>query len=312
MTPNGSSGKSFCREISRLLIAWIEESPLKTISLKAIHIMPALLLQKPSKNSKAKDHTEALTRRLNLWQKGEFIKLLEEAETIQSRLPKPTGKKDIATISRQFKDQMQKGNINGAIKVLTNNMAGGVLPLNEETLTALKQKHPEASGVVEETLLQGPIKPIHPIVFDIIDENLILKAAKATKGGAGPSGMDADGWRKVLVSRVYGDAGKDLRRAYAKFVKVLCVKEIEDASLEAYLGCRLVPLNKNPGLRPIGVGEVLRRIAGKVVMFAAKKDVMESCCDVQMCSGHEAGCEAAIHAMKSIFEGEEAESWSSR
>ena len=26
-----------------------------------------------------------------------------------------------------------------------------------------------------------------------------------------------------------------------------------------------MPLNKNPGLRPIGVGEVLRRISGKVV-----------------------------------------------
>ena len=35
-------------------------------------------------------------------------------------------------------------------------------------------------------------------------------------------------------------------------------------SIKSFTACRLIPLSKNPGLRPIGVGEVLRRIAGKV------------------------------------------------
>lgn len=37
-------------------------------------------------------------------------------------------------------------------------------------------------------------------------------------------------------------------------------------SLQAFLACRLVPLDKQPGLRPIGFGEVLIRISTKVVM----------------------------------------------
>ena len=32
---------------------------------------------------------------------------------------------------------MQKGNINGALKVLTNNMNGDILPLTDETLQLL-------------------------------------------------------------------------------------------------------------------------------------------------------------------------------
>ena len=36
----------------------------------AIMVMPSILLQKPSKTSKAKDHTEALERRLQLWRQG--------------------------------------------------------------------------------------------------------------------------------------------------------------------------------------------------------------------------------------------------
>ena len=42
-------------------------------------------------------------------------------------------------------------------------------------------------------------------------------------------------------------------------------------------------------------------------MFIAKKDVIESCSNVQMCSGHEADCEAAFNAMKEMFEHEESE-----
>ena len=47
MLPNGSSGKNYIREITRLMNQWVEGSPMKNISLKAIHIMPSILLQKP-------------------------------------------------------------------------------------------------------------------------------------------------------------------------------------------------------------------------------------------------------------------------
>ena len=116
----------------------------------------------------------------------------------------------------------------------------------------------------------------HPIIFAEIDEELVLKAAKLTKGGSGPSGMDADSWRKIFVSKVYGESARDLRRSFAAVIKKICTDDIADNSLESFLACRLVPLNKNPGLRPIGVGEVLRRIAGKCVMSIVKENVLES------------------------------------
>ena len=105
-------------------------------------------------------------------------------------------KRDIESISKRFKDQMQNGNVNGAIKILTNNMGGGVLPLNDETLELLRQKYPEGKRAVEDAVLQGPIPTANPSVYDVIDEALVLKAAQITKGGSGPSGMDAEGWRK--------------------------------------------------------------------------------------------------------------------
>ena len=34
---------------------------------------------------------------------------------------------------------------------------------------------------------------------------------------------------------------------------------------------RVIPLDKNPGLKPIGAGEVLRRITGKVIVSVFEK-----------------------------------------
>ena len=53
---SGSCAKRYIKETTRLLNEWIHNSPLNRISYKAVMLMPNLLLQKPSKGSKSKDH----------------------------------------------------------------------------------------------------------------------------------------------------------------------------------------------------------------------------------------------------------------
>ena len=61
-------------------------------------------------------------------------------------------------------------------------------------------------------------------------------------------------------------------------------------SVEAYTACRLIPLNKNPnGIRPIGIGEVLRRIIGKAIIAEIKPEIMKSAGCLQLCAGQKAG-----------------------
>ena len=139
-------------------------------------------------------------------------------------------------------------------------------------------------------------------MFAGIDEEMIRKATIKTKGGSGPSGMDADGWR-ILCSNNFGDANVDLRKALANFIKKICT-EVSAVSIEAFVAYRLIPLDKNPGLRPIEVGEILRRITGKVIVSVLKKEVVSSAGSLQVCAGQEAGSEPAIHAMEKIFKEE--------
>ena len=63
----------------------------------------------------------------------------------------------------------------------------------------------------------------------------------------------------------------------------------------------MITLDKQPGLRPIGVGEVLRRLAGKAVMILLKNYVLQAAGLLQLCKWQVAGSEAAIRAMYEIF-----------
>ena len=57
----------------------------------------------------------------------------------------------------------------------------------------------------------------------------------------------------------------------------------------------MIPLDKHPGLSPIGVGEILKRITGKVVVSVLRNDVTASVGSLQIWAGHDAGCEAAVY-----------------
>ena len=81
----------------------------------------------------------------------------------------------------------------------------------------------------------------------------------------------------------------------------LCTEHIDPTSISTLTNCRLIPLDKNPGVRPIGIGEVLRRIMGKAVVMLLKPEILDTVGPLQLSAGQEGGCEAACHAMSDIF-----------
>jgi hypothetical protein len=70
--------------------------------------------------------------------------------------------------------------------------------------------------------------------------------------------------------------------------------------LESYASCRLIPLGKNPRIRPIGVDEVLRRIIGKTINSFLMEEIKQAVGPLQVCAGYSTGIEAAIHAMSQM------------
>ena len=128
----------------------------------------------------------------------------------------------------------------------------------------------------------------------------------ANKRFEGFSGVDANGFRRILASKSFKKSGTDLCAAIATMTRHLCTEFIDPLGIEAILANRLIPLDKGEGaVRPIGVGEVMRRIMGKCVMHVTKPDVIDASDSLQVCAGHKSVSEAAIHAMRNIFEADE-------
>ena len=46
--------------------------------------------------------------------------------------------------------------------------------------------------------------------------------------------------------------------------------------LQPLLNCRLIALDKNPGVRPTGIGETSRQIIAKAVLQVVRQDVMDA------------------------------------
>ena len=68
---------------------------------------------------------------------------------------------------------MFMGKVNAAIKLLSNESNGGILPINDEILKSLQQKHPEAQPEFEDLIIEGPIDEVNPATFNGIDGALI-------------------------------------------------------------------------------------------------------------------------------------------
>ena len=109
--PMGRVGKEFVNELSRLFSAFASSSSMESVALRATIVLPILLLQKPHRRSRAKDHTACLKRRLLQWKDGNLNELVREGRTIQSHLLKFNTPAAKETFSCSFANPMFAGKL---------------------------------------------------------------------------------------------------------------------------------------------------------------------------------------------------------
>ena len=66
-------------------------------------------------------------------------------------------------------------------------------------------------------------------------------------------------------------------------------------------------VDKCPGVRPIGIGEVLRRITGRIIIDCVRQDLTSLGGNMQLCLGEKCGIEHAIHSLRHSFDDPENE-----
>ena len=226
----------------------------------------------------------------------EINKLLREGRIIQSRIGKLKASES-PDRSKVFAKLVLEGQINSALRFLSETSSGGVVSLTDEVMSQLKQKHPNPQSAKLDSLLLGPIDDQYP-------ESVYIQ--RLTARCTGPSGVDANGFRRILACKSFKQSSTRLCEEIATMTRTLSTQYIDPMTIEPLVANRLIPLDKGEGaVRPIEVGEVLRRICGKCVMSVVKKDVVDASGSLQLCAGQKSGSEAPIHAMHTILESDD-------
>ena len=60
-------------------------------------------------------------------------------------------------------------------------------------------------------------------------------------------------------------------------------------------------------MRPVGIGEVLRRIVGKAIMAVVNPEIVNATAPIQVCAGLPGWVEAAVHAMRKLYNDDQTE-----
>ena len=321
MTPSGKAGKTFISETTRLLVGLADATAMEGIALKAMVVFHVVCLQKPSATSTSNQHLAALESRLAKWSAGNVDALLREGRAIQQQLPKKykqSGEAEQAEHdARVFARLVMQGKIKAAIRYVCEQASNtGVLSISQvvststnldETKTVgdiLQEKHPVGSPMQPGAVLFGPVADFQPVIFSQLDGDVVRQAALRSQGAPGPSGVDAAGcnWKRMCCS--FGTESTSLCNVIAALARRLCCSYVDPRALEGLVACRLIPLNKNPRVRPIGVGEMLHRLVAKSVLSVVRGDITQVCGAMELCAGQCAGEEAAVHAISECFQQE--------
>ena len=241
---------------------------------------------------------------MKLWEAGNITELVREG------IPnhQPQGAKQ--QLTRSFAKLMFQGKTHAALQLLTDMGKGGILHLHDtinngdsEQITVkdvLKSEHPLGQAATPDSTYQGMPPDVHPVIFDPIDASMVRSIALSTRGAAGPSGLDAYTWRRMCTS--YKTASCALCQSLALTAKRLCTTPTDPRCVSPLLACRLIALDKNPGVRPIGIGETPRRIIAKALLAVTRNDILETVGSSQLCAGQIAGAESAVQAVRECFQ----------
>ncbi len=295
--PHGRYGKSFVAELVCLFCSYAEESSKECIALKAAFLFPLLMLQKPHRRSKTSEHVPALEHRLALWRDGSFDELLKEGETIQKKFA--AGSQRVSNdLAGSFANLMFQGKMKAALRLLnrTGSKSGQPLSLDEIVSTdgsnisvkdKLIEKHPHPAPFnPSHSILQATPPPDHGphfIEFHQINGGLIRFMILRMDGAAGPSGMDVSHWKKICTS--FSRESDNVCDSIAMVARKLCSSYADPMGVSALVASRLIALDKDPEVRPIGIGEVIRRMIGKAILSVTKSNVIAITGCSQLCAG---------------------------
>ena len=271
---------------------------------KLIFMLPRCILLNSSCSTRNRftwrDTVKAIKSRIARWRDGDmeglwsdFVTRAHHLTTMKSRSPPTSTGNTRATNARRAKRAVEASQFRKALQSLSSH---GLARPSPETLEEMKAKHPRAPPP---TPLSSP--PPTPIQ---VGEDDVLRALRSFLGDSspGPSLLSANHLKEAVLCRS-PDRGPMALQAITAVVNLLCKGQVPPEVAPHLCGATLVAAyKKGGGLRPIAVGEVLRRLTSKCLSWAVRAAASSYLVPLQLGVGVKAGCEAIVHAVRSVIQ----------
>ena len=239
-----------------------------------------------------------------MWKSNNFEALLCEAERCAAHCRNKQPSMSDDHVVRVFTRLMLRGRVHEAVHFATDRAGGGVLQPSDVdsksgkcVLDVLREKHPPPGVATVDAFVSCPELPL---LIDVdVTSSHVEQVAHRLRGSAGPGGTDSYHWQCFLLH--YGAHSSRLREAVADVALCLSNGIVDWMRIRALMANRLIALDKCLGVRPIGVGECLRRILGRVLGLVTGWEAQSACGAEQLACGMQSEIEGAVLAMSALY-----------
>ena len=305
-----SSLRNPVMEVLSSLLSSVSERPEAETRWWLLFAFPKLCLRVRERGGKKEKHREVsdVATRLKKAKEHRWAELWEELTIEEARRKKKSysnqreqEKGGAKKLRKRVIELVEEGRYAKACRALED---VGLHNLTPQVVDELASKHPQVDPA---SVTEAPRRSGFVDGSWVVDKETVKKALLAFPRG---TGAGASGWRaehlKEALRAPLGEEGGRILVPLTKVVNVLLAGKVPKEIAPWIAGAPLYPLNKKDGgVRPIAVGEILRRLVSRTICLSP--DFEDLCKDLflegnQVGVGVKGGAEAVVHATRYWFQ----------
>lgn len=244
-------------------------------------VFQATVLQKTELSRTSREVRVRLDSRMDVWEQERIEWLVQDTERTSRRIADQGNTcPDPPQMARVYARLMLQGKVRAAVRWATERGQGGVLApesrderSGKTVMEILREKHPANRDLAVEHLTEYESLPERG-TLEVPVEAVELTARRLNGSGC-PGGTDAQNLQGWLLR--FGPVSRKLQRAVAALAEWMGSPDIPWAAYRGMMAGRLIALDKSPGVRPVGIGEVWRRLIAKAVLVVTGEEATEAC-----------------------------------
>ena len=210
--------------------------------------------------------------------------------------------------ARRFNRLLLHGEVRRAVRFITEREEFAVHnpnarmdpddPTSPLVMDVLRSKHPPPAPLPASRLPSFPTPPptLPTLLFT---PDVISTTATKLSGACGLNGVDGPTLKNWLL--FHRTASAALRDSFQMLANWMANDLVPWASIRALKARRGLALNKFPGVRPIGIGNIEDRFLGKLVLGLTQSEATVAAGIANLSAGLPSGIEGGIHAAHQVW-----------